>query len=64
VVSPAFAVQRLSATRLSYLQGDTSMTITVNYQTLEDAETSTVFYDTQSRRTKRMTTGFTLGNAP
>src|SRR6266850_7293839 len=33
-------------------QGDTSTTITVNYQTLEDAETSTVFYDTQSRRDK------------
>jgi acid phosphatase type 7 len=30
-------------------QGDTSTTITVNYQTLEDADTSTVYYDTEPR---------------
>ncbi len=30
-------------------QGDTSRTITVNYQTLEPTETSTVYYDTKPR---------------
>ena len=30
-------------------QGDTSRTITVNYQTLEPAEASTVYFDTKSR---------------
>jgi hypothetical protein len=30
-------------------QGDTSRTITVNYQTLEPTETSTVYFDTQPR---------------
>src|SRR5881394_3553237 len=33
-------------------QGDTSTTITVNYQTMEDAETSAVYYDTTSRKGK------------
>ncbi len=30
-------------------QGDTSHTITVNYQTLEPTETTTVYYDTKPR---------------
>ena len=46
----AVAVQ--AAPRHVYLtwQGDTSRTITVNYQTLEPTETSTVYFDTQSRK--------------
>jgi hypothetical protein len=38
-----------AAPRHVYLtwQGDTSGTITVNYQTLEEAETSTIYYDTK-----------------
>ena len=45
------ALPSSAAPRHVYLtwQGDTSHTITVNYQTLEPAETSTVYYDTQSR---------------
>jgi len=40
-----------AAPRHVYLtwQGDTSRTITVNYQTLEPTETSTVYYDTKPR---------------
>jgi len=40
-----------AAPRHVYLtwQGDTSRTITVNYQTLEPAETSTVYFDTKPR---------------
>ena len=41
-----------AAPRHVYLtwQGDTSHTITVNYQTLEPTETSTVYFDTKSRK--------------
>src|SRR5215472_15809984 len=41
-----------AAPRHVYLtwQGDTSTTITVNYQTMEDATTSDVYYDTQPRQ--------------
>ena len=33
-------------------QGDTSTTITVNYQTIEEAQSSHVYYDTKSRQGK------------
>ncbi len=33
-------------------QGDTSTTITINYQTMGDAETSSVYYDTKPRKEK------------
>ena len=33
-------------------QGDTSTTITINYQTMEEAQTSTVYYDTRPRDQK------------
>src|SRR5438477_1919757 len=33
-------------------QGDTSTTMTVNYQTMEAAQTSMVYYDTQPRQEK------------
>src|SRR5262245_57805542 len=43
-----------SAPKYVYLtwQGDTSTTITVNYQTMEGAETSSVYYDTEPRGDK------------
>jgi len=43
-----------AAPRHVYLtwQGDTSTTITVNYQTMEEAETSAVYYDTKPRKEK------------
>lgn len=45
------ALTASAAPRHVYLtwQGDTSRTITVNYQTLEPTETSTVYYDTKPR---------------
>src|ERR1043166_3478587 len=49
-----FALAHVSeaAPRHVYLtwQGDTSTTITVNYQTLEEATTSDVYYDTRPRK--------------
>src|SRR5262245_36993595 len=44
----------LGLPRYVYLtwQGDTSITITVNYQTLDEPETSAVHYDTRSRHGK------------
>src|SRR5437868_701416 len=43
-----------AAPRYVYLtwQGDTSTTITVNYQTMEEAESSAVYYDTSSHKGK------------
>lgn len=43
-----------AAPRHVYLtwQGDTSATITVNYQTMAEAETSAVYYDTKPRKEK------------
>jgi hypothetical protein len=43
-----------AAPRHVYLtwQGDTSTTLTVNYQTMEDAQTSAVYYDTRPRKGK------------
>jgi len=43
-----------AAPRHVYLtwQGDTSTTMTVNYQTMEEADTSTVYYDTKARNGK------------
>jgi hypothetical protein len=49
-----FASSTHAAPRHVYLtwQGDTSTTITVNYQTVEETETSTVYYDTKARNGK------------
>lgn len=56
---PIFAISLIvlsahAAPRHVYLtwQGDTSRTITVNYQTLEPTEASTVYYDTKSRNAR------------
>src|SRR5688572_23321238 len=42
-----------AAPRYVYLtwQGDTSTTLTVNYQTMDEAQSSTVYYDTEPRGT-------------
>src|ERR1043166_7120659 len=49
-----FASSTHAAPRHVYLtwQGDTSTTITVNYQTVEETETSSVYYDTKARNGK------------